>query len=97
MTEPSSVPRTIIVGAGFGGLACATELGRAGVSVTIIDARTIIFSYHSYIRSRPQPCHPPTSPAPFGAYGALIRPSMLYSGALLTPIRHSGPSSRTAL
>ena len=31
------VPRVVVVGAGFGGLACAVALGRARVSVTIID------------------------------------------------------------
>jgi NADH dehydrogenase FAD-containing subunit/uncharacterized membrane protein YphA (DoxX/SURF4 family) len=32
-----SVPRVVVVGAGFGGLACAVALGRARVCVTIID------------------------------------------------------------
>jgi NADH dehydrogenase/putative oxidoreductase len=31
------LPRVVIVGAGFGGLACAAALGRARVSVTIVD------------------------------------------------------------
>ncbi len=31
------LPRVVIIGAGFGGLACATALGRSRVSVTLID------------------------------------------------------------
>jgi NADH dehydrogenase len=37
--------RIVIAGAGFGGLACAKELGRAGVRVTVIDRR----NYHLFV------------------------------------------------
>ena len=35
----TSVPRILIVGAGFGGLAVAKQLGSARASVTVIDRR----------------------------------------------------------
>lgn len=38
-------PHVVIVGAGFGGLACAKELGKAGVNATIIDRR----NYHLFV------------------------------------------------
>ncbi|MGQ9371350.1 NAD(P)/FAD-dependent oxidoreductase [Azospirillum sp. ST 5-10] len=38
-------PRVVIVGAGFGGLACARELGRRGVHVTVIDRN----NYHLFV------------------------------------------------
>jgi NADH dehydrogenase len=38
-------PRVVIIGAGFGGLACAKELGRAPAKVTIIDRR----NYHLFV------------------------------------------------
>jgi NADH dehydrogenase len=38
------LPRVVIVGAGFGGLACAAALRRARVSVTLIDRR----NYHLF-------------------------------------------------
>ena len=38
-------PRVVIVGAGFGGLACARELGGAPVRVTIVDRR----NYHLFV------------------------------------------------
>jgi NADH dehydrogenase len=38
-------PRVLIVGAGFGGLACAKELGRARARVTIVDRR----NYHLFV------------------------------------------------
>jgi len=41
----SSEPHVVIVGAGFGGLACAKELGGAPVRVTIIDRR----NYHLFV------------------------------------------------
>lgn len=41
----SARPRVIIVGAGFGGLACASALGGADVEVTVIDRR----NYHLFI------------------------------------------------
>jgi NADH dehydrogenase/putative oxidoreductase len=34
---PGDVPRVIIIGAGFGGLSCATALRRAPVAVTLVD------------------------------------------------------------
>jgi NADPH-dependent 2,4-dienoyl-CoA reductase/sulfur reductase-like enzyme len=37
-------PHVVIVGAGFGGLACAKALGRSGLRVTIIDQR----NYHLF-------------------------------------------------
>ena len=59
MTDPSGAPRTVIVGAGFGGLACATELGRAGVPVSIIDAQ----NYHLFVPLLYQVATPALSPA----------------------------------
>ena len=38
-------PRIVIIGAGFGGLACAKELARAPVRVTIIDRH----NYHLFV------------------------------------------------
>lgn len=38
-TERASRPHVVIVGAGFGGLACAQALGNTGVDVTVIDRR----------------------------------------------------------
>ena len=38
------VPQVVIVGAGFGGLACAAQLARARVAVTLIDRR----NYHLF-------------------------------------------------
>lgn len=35
----SAVPRVVIIGAGFGGLSCAFQLKRAGVQVTVLEAR----------------------------------------------------------
>ena len=35
----SKMPNVIVVGAGAAGLAAAVELGRAGLSVTILEAR----------------------------------------------------------
>jgi NADH dehydrogenase len=37
--KPVSRPRVVIVGAGFGGLACAGELGDSPIDVTVIDRR----------------------------------------------------------
>lgn len=47
MTVPGSEdqPRVVIVGAGFGGLACARELGGAPARVTIIDRH----NYHLFV------------------------------------------------
>ena len=36
---PRAVPRVVIVGGGFGGLACARELGNSDIDVTVIDRR----------------------------------------------------------
>ncbi len=38
-------PHVVIVGAGFGGLACAEKLGRAGVRVTVLDRN----NYHLFV------------------------------------------------
>src|SRR5262249_2545459 len=38
-------PRVVIIGAGFGGLACAQELARTPIRVTIIDRR----NYHLFV------------------------------------------------
>lgn len=38
-------PRVVIIGAGFGGLACAKELGGAAVNVTLVDRR----NYHLFV------------------------------------------------
>ena len=38
------VPRVVIVGGGFGGLAAAQALGRAPVAVTLIDRK----NYHTF-------------------------------------------------
>jgi NADH dehydrogenase/putative oxidoreductase len=42
--ELDGLPRVVIVGAGFGGIACATKLSRARVSVTLIDRH----NYHLF-------------------------------------------------
>jgi NADH dehydrogenase/putative oxidoreductase len=42
--EPEEVPQVVVVGAGFGGLACAAALARARVAVTLIDRR----NYHLF-------------------------------------------------
>src|SRR5512134_2749376 len=42
---PEARSRVVIVGAGFGGLACAQALGNAPVDVTIIDRR----NYHLFV------------------------------------------------
>jgi len=41
---PTQPPRVVILGAGFGGLACAETLRRAGVGITIIDRQ----NYHCF-------------------------------------------------
>src|SRR5438105_15654077 len=38
-------PQVVIIGAGFGGLACAQELGRNSVRTTVIDRR----NYHLFV------------------------------------------------
>jgi NADH dehydrogenase len=47
MTMPSTSepPHVVIVGAGFGGLACAKELGKAAARVTVVDRR----NYHLFV------------------------------------------------
>jgi NADH dehydrogenase len=45
MPSPTEQPRVVIVGAGFGGLACAQALGRKPVKVTIVDRR----NYHLFV------------------------------------------------
>ena len=40
-----SRPHVVIVGAGFGGLACASELGSTGIRVTVIDRN----NYHLFV------------------------------------------------
>jgi NADH dehydrogenase len=42
---PEDLPRVVIVGAGFGGLACAQALGGKPVNVTIVDRR----NYHLFV------------------------------------------------
>jgi NADH:ubiquinone reductase (H+-translocating) len=42
---PGNLPRVVIVGAGFGGLACAQALGGKPVQVTIVDRR----NYHLFV------------------------------------------------
>jgi len=42
---PENLPRVVIVGAGFGGLACAQALGGKPVNVTIVDRR----NYHLFV------------------------------------------------
>ncbi|MDF2764090.1 MAG: FAD-dependent oxidoreductase [Rhodospirillales bacterium] len=42
--EPSRLPRVVVIGAGFGGLAAATGLKKAPVAVTVIDKR----NYHLF-------------------------------------------------
>ena len=42
---PATKPHVVIVGAGFGGLACAKRLGGAPIQVTIIDRR----NYHLFV------------------------------------------------
>jgi NADH dehydrogenase len=43
--SPENRPRVVIVGAGFGGLACAQALGGKPVDVTIVDRR----NYHLFV------------------------------------------------
>jgi NADH dehydrogenase len=43
--SPEKLPRILIVGAGFGGLACARALGGKPVQVTIVDRR----NYHLFV------------------------------------------------
>jgi NADH dehydrogenase len=43
--KPEAHPRVVIVGAGFGGLACARALGGKPVKVTIVDRR----NYHLFV------------------------------------------------
>jgi NADH dehydrogenase len=45
MTAASDAPRIVIVGAGFGGLACAKALGNARARVTVVDRR----NYHLFV------------------------------------------------
>ena len=48
MPKPSTAsewPRVVIVGAGFGGLACAKELGGKPIAVTVVDRR----NYHLFV------------------------------------------------
>jgi NADH dehydrogenase len=42
---PGSQPRVVIVGAGFGGIACARALGGSGAAVTVVDRR----NYHLFV------------------------------------------------
>ena len=42
---PSARPRIVIIGAGFGGLACAKALGGANATVTVVDRR----NYHLFV------------------------------------------------
>jgi monoamine oxidase len=37
--RPTTAPRVLIIGAGFGGLSCAYQLQRAGARVTVVEAR----------------------------------------------------------
>ena len=43
-TTSTTAPRVVIVGAGFGGLACAARLRHAPVKVTLVDRR----NYHLF-------------------------------------------------
>jgi NADH dehydrogenase len=45
LPKPEDHPRVVIVGAGFGGLACARALGGSPVRVTIVDRR----NYHLFV------------------------------------------------
>src|SRR5689334_8762244 len=45
MTSSGMDARVVIVGAGFGGLACAVALGRRGVRTTVVDRR----NYHLFV------------------------------------------------
>ncbi|MBX9777445.1 MAG: NAD(P)/FAD-dependent oxidoreductase [Xanthobacteraceae bacterium] len=45
MPTPDNLPRVVIVGAGFGGLACAQALGGKPVQVTLVDRR----NYHLFV------------------------------------------------
>ena len=50
-SEPgNSRPHVVIIGAGFGGLACAEELGSSEINVTLIDRRNYICLYRCFIR-----------------------------------------------
>jgi NADH dehydrogenase len=58
-----SAPHVVIVGAGFGGLACARMLGGSGVRVTIIDRR----NYHLFVPLLYQVATAALSPADIAA------------------------------
>jgi NADH dehydrogenase len=58
-----SAPHVVIVGAGFGGLACARRLGGSGVRATIIDRR----NYHLFVPLLYQVATAALSPADIAA------------------------------
>ncbi len=45
LSERSERPRVVIIGAGFGGLACAWALGNRPVQVTVVDRR----NFHLFV------------------------------------------------
>lgn len=53
---PSTRPRVIVVGGGFGGLSCAHELKSAGVPVTLVEASARlggrVLSFNDFIRGK---------------------------------------------
>jgi NADH:ubiquinone reductase (H+-translocating) len=63
MQEPERQPHVVIIGAGFGGLAVARELGGAPVRVTVIDRR----NYHLFVPLLYQVATAALSPADISA------------------------------
>ena len=60
---PTNKRHIVIVGGGFGGLACARALAGAGVHVTLIDKVTTISSSRCCTRSLRPHCRPLTLPS----------------------------------
>ena len=58
------LPRVVIVGAGFGGIACARALRHALLASHLSTARTTTCSSHCSTRLRPPRCHRLTLPFP---------------------------------
>jgi hypothetical protein len=71
MVSYEGMPRVLIVGGGFGGVAAAKALSNTSCRVTLIDQRNTIFFSPCCIRWRPLAFHRPTSPAQYAASFAI--------------------------